>query len=315
MTQRIKASTASDDPAAPVRTPSRIRAGTGGWTYAPWRSNFYPAGLVQRRELEYASRHVTAIEINGTFYGAQKPASYAAWRAQTPDGFVFSLKAPRYATERKALAGAGSTIKAFVFGGLAELGDRLGPINWQLPKAKRFERDDLAAFFDLLPRELDGMPLVVYAGCRQRRVGDRYGVPAVDGHDGSRVGRGQSRGGGGGQQMQQMGRRKRMQHHGRCGGGRRLRQVRMRVWMQMCVRAMRRCMRVSMCLCVRMRSHLRQRLLLVAEQLLHRELRRDSHQCDALGREAVDERSARNWAGGATNQCQSSSEWVCDGMG
>jgi len=159
MTQRIKASTASDDPAAPVRTPSRIRAGTGGWTYAPWRSNFYPAGLVQRRELEYASRHVTAIEINGTFYGAQKPASYAAWRAQTPDGFVFSLKAPRYATERKALAGAGSTIKAFVFGGLAELGDRLGPINWQLPKAKRFERDDLAAFFDLLPRELDGMPL------------------------------------------------------------------------------------------------------------------------------------------------------------
>src|ERR1700750_3041871 len=90
---------------------SRIRAGTGGWTYAPWRSNFYPAGLVQRRELEYASRHVTAIEIKGTFYGAQKPASYAAWRAQTPDGFVFSLKAPRYATERKELAGAGATIK------------------------------------------------------------------------------------------------------------------------------------------------------------------------------------------------------------
>jgi uncharacterized protein YecE (DUF72 family) len=159
MTQRIKASTASADPAAPVRTPSRIRAGTGGWTYAPWRGNFYPAGLVQRRELEYASRHVTAIEINGTFYGAQKPASYAAWRAQTPDGFVFSLKAPRYATERKVLAGAGSTIKAFVFGGLAELGDRLGPINWQLPETKRFEHDDLAAFFDLLPRELDGMPL------------------------------------------------------------------------------------------------------------------------------------------------------------
>jgi uncharacterized protein YecE (DUF72 family) len=148
MTPRIKADDAS-----------RIRAGTGGWTYAPWRSNFYPAGLVQRRELEYASRHVTAIEINGTFYGAQKPASYAAWRAQTPDGFVFSLKAPRYATERKELAGAGATIKGFVFGGLAELGDRLGPINWQLPATKRFERDDLAAFFDLLPRELNGAPL------------------------------------------------------------------------------------------------------------------------------------------------------------
>lgn len=157
MTPRIKA--APDESSAPARTPSRIRAGTGGWTYAPWRDNFYPSGLVQRLELEYASRHVTAIEINGTFYGAQKPASYAAWRAQTPDGFVFSLKAPRYATERKALAGAGSTINAFVFGGLAELGDRLGPINWQLPETKRFERDDLAAFFDLLPRELDGMPL------------------------------------------------------------------------------------------------------------------------------------------------------------
>jgi uncharacterized protein YecE (DUF72 family) len=148
MTPQIKADAAS-----------RFRAGTGGWTYAPWRSNFYPPGLVQRRELEYASRHVTAIEINGTFYGAQKPASYAAWRAQTPDGFVFSLKAPRYATERKELAGAGATIKGFVFGGLAELGDRLGPINWQLPESKRFERDDLAAFFDLLPRELNGAPL------------------------------------------------------------------------------------------------------------------------------------------------------------
>ncbi len=159
MAPRIKAAKASDDPVVPVRAPSRIRAGTGGWTYAPWRSNFYPAGLVQRRELEYASRHVTAIEINGTFYGAQKPASYAAWRAQTPDGFVFSLKAPRYATERTELASAGTTIKAFVFGGLAELGDRLGPINWQLPETKRFERDDLAAFFDLLPRELDGRPL------------------------------------------------------------------------------------------------------------------------------------------------------------
>src|SRR4029077_11427151 len=95
-------------------------------------------------------------EVNGTFYGAQKPATYAAWRAETPDGFVFSLKAPRYATERNALASAGATIKGFVFGGLAELGDRLGPINWQLPERKVFDRDDVAAFFDLLPRELDG---------------------------------------------------------------------------------------------------------------------------------------------------------------
>ena len=159
MATRAKSTSKPDPIVAPVRAPSRIRAGIGGWTYAPWRSNFYPAGLVQRRELEYASRHVTAIEVNGTFYGAQKPATYAAWRAETPDAFVFSLKAPRYATERNALAGAGATIKGFVFGGLAELGDRLGPINWQLPERKVFDRDDVSAFFDLLPRELDGLRL------------------------------------------------------------------------------------------------------------------------------------------------------------
>jgi uncharacterized protein YecE (DUF72 family) len=159
MTPRIKIAEGSGDIPARSGTQSRIRAGTGGWTYAPWRDNFYPKGLVQRRELEYASRHVTAIEINGTFYGAQKPATYAAWRAQTPDGFVFSLKAPRYAIERRELASAGPAVDAFVFGGLAELGDRLGPINWQLPARKRFDRDDLAAFLDLLPRELDGAPL------------------------------------------------------------------------------------------------------------------------------------------------------------
>ena len=159
MAPHIKAEKTSDFFDAPVRPPSRIRAGTGGWTYVPWRKNFYPDGLVQRRELEYASRHLTAIEVNGTYYGAQKPAIYTAWRAQTPDGFMFSLKAPRYATDRPKLAGADKTIKDFVFGGLSELGDRLGPINWQFPLGKPFERDDFAAFLDLLPRELDGAPL------------------------------------------------------------------------------------------------------------------------------------------------------------
>jgi uncharacterized protein YecE (DUF72 family) len=143
----------------PARAHAHIRAGTGGWTYVPWRKNFYPEGLVQRRELEYASRHLTAIEINGTYYGAQKPATYAAWRKETPDGFVFSLKAPRYATERGKLASAGKTIRDFVFGGLAELGDRLGPINWQLPPSRTFDRDDLASFLESLPRDLDGMPM------------------------------------------------------------------------------------------------------------------------------------------------------------
>jgi uncharacterized protein YecE (DUF72 family) len=159
MALRSKSASVADPLDAPRPVHPHIRAGTGGWTYVPWRKNFYPAGLAQRRELEYASRHLTAIEVNGTYYGAQKPASYAAWRAQTPDGFVFSLKAPRYATERKQLASAGKTIKDFVFGGLAELGDRLGPINWQLPETKPFAHDDLAAFFELLPRELEGIRL------------------------------------------------------------------------------------------------------------------------------------------------------------
>ena len=136
-----------------------IRVGIGGWTFAPWRNNFYPAGLVQRRELEYASRHLRAIEINGTFYGAQKPATYAKWAAETPEGFVFALKAPRYVVESRKLAAAGKGIEAFVFGGIAEMGDRLGPINWQLGPSRPFDRDDIAGFLDALPRELDGRPL------------------------------------------------------------------------------------------------------------------------------------------------------------
>ena len=148
-----------DTPGAARAGETRIRVGIGGWTYAPWRDNFYPAKLVQRRELEYASRHVTAIEVNGTYYGAQKPATYAKWRDETPPGFMFSLKAPRYTTDRGRLAEAGKTIADFVDGGLAELGDRLGPINWQFPPYKPFEPDDFAAFLDLLPQDLDGHTL------------------------------------------------------------------------------------------------------------------------------------------------------------
>lgn len=140
-------------------TAPRIRVGVGGWTYAPWRNNFYPEKLAQRRELEYASRQLSAIEINGTWYGAQKPTTYAKWRAETPDGFVFSLKAPRYVIDRKQLASAGDSIADFVGGGLAELGDRLGPINWQFPPYKPFEPDDFAAFLALLPGTLDGRAL------------------------------------------------------------------------------------------------------------------------------------------------------------
>jgi uncharacterized protein YecE (DUF72 family) len=138
---------------------ARVRVGVGGWNYAPWRNNFYPAGLTQQRELEFASRQLTAIEINSTYYAAQKAATYANWRKQTPDGFRFSLKAPRYATAARALANSGKSINAFVFGGLAELGDRLGPISWQFMPTRRFDADDLAAYLDLMPRDLYRNPL------------------------------------------------------------------------------------------------------------------------------------------------------------
>lgn len=138
---------------------TKIRVGIGGWNYASWRNNFYPPKWPQRRELEFASRQLTAIEINSTYYSPQKPPIYARWRSETPEGFVFSLKAPRFCTDRRVLADAGKTIDDFVFGGLAELGDRLGPILWQLPPYKAFERSDVAAFIDLLPHTLDGLPL------------------------------------------------------------------------------------------------------------------------------------------------------------
>lgn len=138
---------------------ARIKVGIGGWNFAPWRDNFYPHSLPQRRELEYASRHLAAIEINGTFYRAPSPDVYAQWRDTTPDGFVFSLKAPRYIVQRKQLASAGNAIGAFVFGGMAELGDRLGPVLWQFRPPRTFAHDDFAAFLDLLPPELNGRPL------------------------------------------------------------------------------------------------------------------------------------------------------------
>lgn len=138
---------------------TRIKVGIGGWNFAPWRDNFYPRGLPQRRELEYASRRLAAIEINSTFYRAPAPAVYATWRDATPAGFVFALKAPRYIVQRRQLASAGDSIHRFIHGGLAELGDRLGPVLWQLRPPRAFARDDLAAFLDLLPAELNGQPL------------------------------------------------------------------------------------------------------------------------------------------------------------
>ncbi|HVI59057.1 MAG TPA: DUF72 domain-containing protein [Luteimonas sp.] len=144
--------------ARPPRAVDGIRAGIGGWTFAPWRNNFYPAGLVQRRELEYASRHVSAIEINGTYYGTQKPATYAKWRDETPEGFVFSAKAPKRIMGSRVLAKAGAQVEDFV-GGIVELGDRLGPLVWQFDRGTKIDADDFAAFLDLLPKQAGGRAL------------------------------------------------------------------------------------------------------------------------------------------------------------
>ena len=137
----------------------KIRAGIGGWTFAPWRGVFYPKGTRQADELNYASRKLTAIEINGTYYSSQKPETFAKWAADTPDGFVFSLKASRFCTNRRVLAEAGESIERFFGQGVGELGDRLGPILWQFMPTKQFARDDFAAFLDLLPRKLGGRAL------------------------------------------------------------------------------------------------------------------------------------------------------------
>ncbi|HEX3951038.1 MAG TPA: DUF72 domain-containing protein [Steroidobacteraceae bacterium] len=136
-----------------------IRVGVGGWTYEPWRGTFYPADLPQKRELEHASRQFTSIEINGTYYGAQKPASYEKWHDETPDDFVFSLKAPRFAVNRTVLAEAGNSIARFFASGLTELKEKLGPINWQFLPGKKFDPADFAAFLKLLPQEAGGRSL------------------------------------------------------------------------------------------------------------------------------------------------------------
>jgi uncharacterized protein YecE (DUF72 family) len=154
MTQTSRA-----QPAPSAAAPPRIRAGVGGWTFEPWRGNFFPPGLPHSRELEYASRQLSAIEVNGTYYGTLKPASFKKWHDETPDDFVFSLKASRYATNRRVLAEAGESIQRFIESGISELGDKLGPIVWQFMPGKVFEAQDFEAFLALLPKQVDGRTL------------------------------------------------------------------------------------------------------------------------------------------------------------
>jgi uncharacterized protein YecE (DUF72 family) len=142
-----------------MSTPPKIRVGIGGWVYPPWRGVFYPPGLTQARELAHASRQVTAIEINGTFYGAQKPASFRRWHDETPEDFIFSVKGPRFATHRSDLATAGPSIDRFFASGVLELRDKLGPILWQFAPWLRFDETGFAAFLELLPHRIEGRTL------------------------------------------------------------------------------------------------------------------------------------------------------------
>jgi uncharacterized protein YecE (DUF72 family) len=134
----------------------RAYVGIGGWTFEPWRGVFYPTGLPHAKELGYAATHLTSIEINGTFYRTQSPATFRKWASEVPDGFVFSVKGPRFVVQRRELAEAGESIERFFASGVLELGDRLGPILWQFAPTKKFNEADFGAFLALLPQTLDG---------------------------------------------------------------------------------------------------------------------------------------------------------------
>ncbi|WP_312405501.1 DUF72 domain-containing protein [Rhizobium sp.] len=136
-----------------------IRTGIGGWTFEPWEGTFYPEKLAKKRQLEYAASKLSVIEVNGTYYGSQKPETFAKWASEVPNGFIFSLKASRFTTNRKILADAGESIEKFLTQGLVELGDHLGPLLWQFAPTKKFEPEDFEAFLKLLPEKMEGLPL------------------------------------------------------------------------------------------------------------------------------------------------------------
>jgi len=136
-----------------------IYIGIGGWTFEPWRGAFYPKGLPHAKELAYAAERLTSIEINGTFYRTQTPATFRKWASEVPNGFKFSLKGPRFATNRRVLKEAGDSIKRFLESGITELGTRLGPLLWQFAPTKKFDAADFGSFLELLPNKFDGHEL------------------------------------------------------------------------------------------------------------------------------------------------------------
>ncbi|MBS0386588.1 MAG: DUF72 domain-containing protein [Proteobacteria bacterium] len=136
-----------------------IRVGIGGWNYEPWNETFYPPKLAAAKQLEYAASKVTAIEINATFYRTQSATSFKKWAASTPDDFMFSVKAPRAAVQRKDLREAKDSIEWFFKSGVSELGSKLGPIFWQLAPYKKFDLAEVSAYFDMLPDKVKTLPL------------------------------------------------------------------------------------------------------------------------------------------------------------
>ena len=138
---------------------AETRIGIGGWSYAPWRGTFFPKGLAQSKELEFASRQFGAIEINGTFYSRQARSTWEKWGAAVPEGFQFAIKGSRYCVTRPKMADAGEGIANFLAQGVDALGPKLGPILWMLAARRKFDREDIAAFFKLLPSSHGGVSL------------------------------------------------------------------------------------------------------------------------------------------------------------
>lgn len=164
---------------APRRRAPEVRIGISGWTYEPWRGDFYPKGLAHRRELEYASERLSSIEINGTFYAMQKPSSYVKWRDETPENFVFAVKGGRYVTHVKRLVDVEAALANFFATGVLGLGSKLGPVLWQLPPNFQFDAAKMAAFFELLPRTTT--EAVTLAGRRDDKLPDDRVRLVVDG--------------------------------------------------------------------------------------------------------------------------------------
>jgi len=138
---------------------AKMGVGVGGWTFAPWRGTFYPKGLRQADELAFASKSLSALEINATYHSLHRPEDFARWAAAAPEDFIFAVKASRFCTNRRILAEAGDSVERFFAQGIGELGPRLGPVLWQFMPTKKFDREDFARFLDLLPREIGGLAL------------------------------------------------------------------------------------------------------------------------------------------------------------